>query len=102
MQATIYLYAFCAERRVRLDDVGFRFDVVTKAKTASYTQYHTTRKYDDFHRMLWLVQGIEKAIKAEIYIPNSNSYCCGDCVYGSACEEWHRRQSRTISTARAA
>ena len=102
LQATVYLYSFCAERRVRLDDVGFRFDVLTKTKVPSYTQYHTTRKYDDLHRLLWLVQSIEKAIKAECFIPNQNSFCCSDCVYGSACEEWHRRQSKTISTARAA
>ena len=101
LQATVYLYSYCAERRVKLDDVGFRFDVVTKTKTPSYTQYPTVRRYDDFHRMLWLVPSIEKAIKAECFIPNSNSYCCGDCVYGSACEEWHRRQSRTISFAKA-
>ena len=101
LQATVYLYSFCAERRVRLDDVGFRFDVLTKTKVPSYMQYHTTRKYDDLHRLLWLVQSIEKAIKAESFIPNQNSFCCSDCVYGSACEEWHRRQSKTISFAKA-
>lgn len=101
LQATVYLYAYCAERRERLDNVGFRFDVVTKTKTPSYNQYPTARKYDDFHRMLWLIQGIEKAMKADIYLPNENSYFCGDCVYGSACREWHRRQSGTISLAKA-
>jgi len=101
LQATVYLYSYCAERHVRLDEIGFRFDVLTKTKVPSYAQYHTTRKYDDLHRLLWLVQSIEKAIKAEIYIPNSNSFCCGDCVYGSACEEWHRRQSKTITFAKA-
>ena len=102
LQATTYLYAFCAERKVRLEAVGFRFDVVTKTKVPSYNQYPTTRKYDDFHRLLWLVQSVEKAVKAESFIPNEQCFSCGDCVYGSACREWHRKATTTISTARAA
>lgn len=101
LQATCYLYAYTAEKRVRLEDVSFRYDVVTKAQEPTYMQHPTSRKYDDFGRLLWLVQAIERAVKAEAFTPCTEGWQCGDCVYARTCREWHRQRTKTISLAKA-
>ena len=98
MQATCYLYAGWKERRMDPGNTLFRYDVVTKTEKSSVTRYPTMRKHDHFQRMLKIAGAVEKAIKAESFIPNEASYFCGDCVYAGACREWHRKQATAIST----
>ncbi len=101
LQATCYLYAYTTEKLVRLEDVSFRFDVLTKAKNPEYEQHPTSRKYDDFGRLLWLVQSIEKAVKAEAFVSCTEGWQCNGCVYVGTCREWHRQRTKTISLAKA-
>jgi len=101
-QATFYLYAGWKEMGMDPEQTLFRYDVVTKNSKPSVTRYPTMRKHDHFQRMLKLVGAVENAIKAEAFLPNESSFFCGDCVYASACSEWHRVQARTISLPKAA
>lgn len=101
-QATCYLYAGWREHGMNPETTVFRYDVVTKTAKPSVTRYQTMRKHDHFQRMLKLVGAVENAIKAEVFLPNEGSFFCGDCVYASACREWHRTQARTISLPKAA
>jgi len=96
-QATCYLYAGWRELGMNPETTLFRYDVVTKTAKPSVTRHLTMRKHDHFHRMLRIVSAVENAIKAEAFLPNEASFFCGDCVYASACREWHRTQARTIS-----
>ena len=97
-QATCYLYAGWREKRMNPEETLFRYDVITKTAKPSVTRYPTMRKHDHFQRMLRIVGAVENAIRAEAFLPNPASFFCSDCVYAAACEEWHRRQARTIST----
>ncbi len=101
-QATCYLYAGWRELGMNPETTLFRYDVVTKTAKPSVTRYPTMRKHDHFQRMLRIVGAVENAIKAEAFLPNEASFFCGDCVYASACREWHRTQARTISLPKAA
>ncbi len=99
LQATVYLYAFCNERRIAPGDVSFRFDVLTKAKTPTYSQHPTERGHDHFQRLIRLVETVEKAVKAEAFLPSEQGFYCGGCVYAGACREWHRQRTRAVSVA---
>ena len=101
-QATCYLYAGWREQGMNPETTVFRYDVVTKTAKPTVTRYPTMRKHDHFQRMLKLVGAVENAIKAEAFLPNEGSFFCGDCVFASACREWHRTQARTISLPKAA
>ncbi len=102
LQATAYLYAYCAERSLRPDELSFRFDIVTKAKAPAYVQCPTSRRWDDFGRLLWLAHLMDGAARAAVFMPNESSFCCGSCVHSGACREWHRRsRARTIPMAKA-
>ena len=101
-QATCYLYAGWREQGMNPETTVFRYDVVTKTAKPTVTRYPTMRKHDHFQRMLKLVGAVENAIKAEAFLPNESSFFCGDCVFASACREWHRTQARTISLPKAA
>lgn len=94
LQATCFSYAWKKQ-------IGFipkfRYDVITKTKQPSYDQHPTRRNDDDFARMIHLAQMVEKAVKAEIFLPNETGFYCNGCEYASACKEWHRQQARTVS-----
>ena len=70
---------------------GFRFDVVTKAKSPAIQQLETSRTEDDFKRLCKLYVGIDKAIQSNCFIPNESSFMCGSCEYANACSKWHRK-----------
>jgi putative RecB family exonuclease len=72
----------------------FRFDVVTKAKTPSIDSHYTIRGKDDFNRLARLVGVVERAVKAEAFLPNEGGYFCGTCSYACACKAWHRKSSK--------
>jgi RecB family exonuclease len=98
LQATCFMYAYeQITPGYKAEDNQFRYDVVTKNKTQSYTQNCTTRCKNDFLRLSQLVRTAEKLIKADAFLPNEQSFYCGGCQYASACKEWHREQARTIS-----
>lgn len=101
-QATCYLYAGWRELGMNPETTMFRYDVITKAAKSSVTRHLTMRRHDSFQRMLRIVGAVENAIRAEAFIPNESSFFCGDCVYASACREWHRTRSKTISLPAAA
>ena len=94
LQATCFCYA---NKKLTDTDCLFRYDVVTKAKEPSYTQHYTYRTQDDFKRLSQLIRIAERAIKAEVFMPNETSFYCSSCAYISACKSWHRQQSKTIS-----
>lgn len=90
MQATAFCYAW----NLQYDyDPHFRFDVITKTKTPSLTSHPTRRNADDYQRLLKLVTIVEKAIAAEVFLPNEQCFFCSDCVYARACAEWHRQDT---------
>ena len=73
---------------------GFRFDVVTKAKTPALERHETTRTADDFVRLAEYARLAENMIAAEHYCPNEMSFFCGGCPYQEPCRNWHRERSR--------
>jgi putative RecB family exonuclease len=96
LQATCFCYAF---RRMNGRIPDFRFDIVTKAKTPVYEQRSARRNGDDFDRLCKMVEQVEKAVAAEAFLPAEQSFYCSDCVYKTACENWHRNNARTVSVA---
>ncbi len=73
----------------------FRFDVITKAKAPTMESHYTIRGRDDFERLARLVEAVERAVKAEAFMPNEGGYFCGTCSYACACKSWHRIASKT-------
>ena len=98
LQATCFLYAYeQIEPEFTADGSQFRYDVVTKTKEPSYTQHITYRNKDDFQRLAQLIRTVERAVKAEVFLPNETGFFCNSCQYASACKTWHKNQARTIS-----
>jgi Holliday junction resolvase-like predicted endonuclease len=75
----------------------FRYDVVTKTKEPAYVQYPTSRTENDFLRLSQLVRTVEKAVAAEVFLPNEQGFYCNGCQFASACKAWHKKQARCIS-----
>lgn len=75
----------------------FRFDVIVKNKTPVMEQHVTTRGQDAFNRMIELIKTVEKAIKAECFLPNESSFYCGGCGHRDACKAWHRNQAKVVT-----
>ena len=94
LQATCFCYAY---KKVYNEDCLFRYDVITKAKEPTFTQYPTYRAQDDFNRLEQFIRMAERAVQAELFIPNEQSFYCSSCPYTSACKSWHRTQSKIIS-----
>jgi len=98
LQATCFLYAYeQVDPDFSATDNLFRYDVVTKTKEPSYTQHSTYRTKDDFQRLSQLIRTVERAVKAEVFLPNDSGYFCNGCQYACVCKSWHRNQARTIS-----
>jgi putative RecB family exonuclease len=96
LQPTAYLYARQQQTGHGIDRIGFRFDVVTKAATPVYSTHPTARDQGDVNRMLALVATVQRAIDAEVFLPNEQGYFCGGCSFAGTCKEWHRRQARSL------
>ena len=73
---------------------GFRFDVVTKAKTPALERHVTARTADDFVRLAEHASLAESMIQAGHFCPNEMSFFCGGCPYREPCRNWHRQRSR--------
>jgi len=96
LQATAFSYAWNLQHG---SDPNFRFDVITKVKSPSIMSHPTRRCNDDYQRLSKLIAIIEKAIAADVFLPNEQSFCCSDCVYAHACANWHRQASdRSLPT----
>ncbi len=91
IQPTALLYAY---KQQHGEVPEFRYDIAIKTKTPGFQQESTTRGPDDFDRMIWLVQGIEKAIKVDAFLPQPG-FMCSSCQYAGACARWHRAAERT-------
>ena len=72
----------------------FRFDVVTKARTPSYNQYHTERSTEQFERLCAIVRVIEEAVANKVFLPNEQSFFCGSCDFKNHCKKWHCRNNQ--------
>lgn len=99
LQATCFTYAHQSQFG---KNPLFRFDVVTKAKTPAYEQHNTIRTKDDFHRLARMAGVVERAVEAEIFVPNESGFYCDDCTFKGACREWHRAKLKTVTFAKVA
>lgn len=92
LQPTCYLYAVPEydRRPVR----GFRFEIITKTKEPAVQCCDTTRDQDSVERLVETVKVIERQVRAEAFLPNDQSWSCGDCPYAEPCKSWHRRRGR--------
>jgi hypothetical protein len=91
LQPTVFLYGY---RQLHGELPDFRFDVLVKNKTPVLEQHVTERTQDQFNRMVELVKAVERAIQAEVFLPNEQGFYCGGCPYQDACKAWHRQASR--------
>jgi hypothetical protein len=91
-QTTAFSYAYLMESSQHTIP-AFRFDVVTKAKTPSSEKHYTRRTEDDLNRFVRIALAVEQAVKKEVFLPAETSFSCGDCQFGSACKEWHRKSA---------
>jgi putative RecB family exonuclease len=73
---------------------GFRFDVVTKAKTPALERHETTRTPDDFIRLAEFAKLAESMSAAGHFAPNEQGFYCAGCPYREPCRNWHRERSR--------
>jgi len=87
IQPTAMIYSYLQQHG---ECPGFRYDIGIKTKTPGFQQESTTRCPDDFDRMIWLIQGIEKAINADAFLPQKG-FMCPSCQYAGACARWHRQ-----------
>ena len=94
LQPTAYLYAW--GQRGNNQPARFRYDIVTKAKTPVVQQLETIRHQEHFTRFVEKVKQVERVCRAEAFIPNDQSWACGDCPYGLSCQSWHRERSRSL------
>ncbi len=90
IQPTALLYAF---KQQHGELPRFRYDIAVKTKTPGFQRESTERRLDDFDRMIWTIQGIERAIKADAFLPQP-SFMCASCQYAGACARWHRQSAR--------
>ncbi len=96
LQASIYIAAYEELHHVRPD---FRYDITTKAKTPRIERRYTSRSASQLARMKKLLLEADKAIQAEVFLPNETSFACADCPYAGACQSWHCPASHsTVST----
>jgi len=94
LQPTCYLYAHGRSADTE-DAATFRFDIVTKTKTAVVERYCTTRDANHFQRLVETVRVMDEMARAEHFLPNDQSWACRGCPYALACESWHRERSRS-------
>lgn len=86
LQATVFSYAY---EKLQQSRPLFRFDVITKTKNPALKRFYTSRNENDFLRLEALVQSMQRAVKAGVFLPNETSFACAGCPYASSCEKWH-------------
>jgi len=90
LQPTAMIYAYEQQHGER---PAFRYDIAIKTKSPGFQQESTSRDPDNFDRMIWVIQGIEKAIQADAFLPQPG-FMCPSCQYAGACARWHRQSAR--------
>jgi len=91
LQPTAFLYGYV---HLHGELPEFRFDVVVKNKVPVFEQHVTARTADRFARLVELVKTVERAVAAEAFFPNEQSYYCAGCCHVEACRAWHRHVCR--------
>jgi putative RecB family exonuclease len=95
IQPTAFCYAYYQQYGVI---PKFRYDIAVKTKTPAFQQEHTTRSVEDFARLGWLVESVEKAVKAEAFVPQPG-FVCASCQYQQACSVAHQRLGQSVRLA---
>ena len=85
LQATVFTYAYNAKYDIK---PLFRFDVVTKAKTPTVSNYYTLRTQSELDRFTVLANRIEKNVCSGNFYPNETGFSCGECPYADRCKKW--------------
>jgi hypothetical protein len=93
LQPTCYLHAFRASAG---RDALFRYDIVTKARTPALDQRLTVRHPEHTLRLTEQIRVAEKMIRAELFLPNEQSWACKDCPHSLACQAWHKERTRSL------
>ena len=96
LQPTAMLYLWYQDHGELLD---FEYRIATKTQTPGYQVAATSRTQDDFDRMVEVIRSVDRAIKAEAFMPNDGCFACGDCQFASACKRWAMDRTRLISLA---
>ncbi len=86
------LYAY---RQTHGELPGFRYDIGLKTKTPGFQQEPTERTADDFVRLVEIVKDVDRAVRAEAFMPQPG-FMCPSCQYQQACRVWYRRASSVI------
>jgi Holliday junction resolvase-like predicted endonuclease len=82
LQATCYLWA---EQHQGRPGTQFRFDVVTKTKTPTCEQHHTSRNPNDFTQLGEAVRILERIVANDCYLPRRGSWECVNCPHSITC-----------------
>ena len=85
LQATVFTYTYKAKHDIK---PLFRFDVVTKAKTPTVSNYYTLRTQSELDRFESLALNIEKSVCSGNFYPNETGFSCGECPYADHCKKW--------------
>ena len=67
------------------EDLGLRFDVLTKTKAPELHRYETTRDLGATRRLYRLAAEVLRAIQAEVFPPRGG---CQDCAWRGDCWAW--------------
>ncbi|MDD3020579.1 MAG: PD-(D/E)XK nuclease family protein [Alphaproteobacteria bacterium] len=86
LQATTFSYSFYKTQALT---PSFRFDVITKGKNPSVESHYTQRGLNEFQRFEKIITSVEKAVKADVFLPSETSFSCADCAYANRCRNWH-------------
>lgn len=65
-----------------------KIECLIKTKTLKLETYYSYRDIDDHNRFIKTAQEVVKGIQAEVFIPNINSWKCGNCEFKTACREY--------------
>ena len=85
LQATAYCYAY---RQLHGVNPIFRYDVFTKAKEPTVSNWYTVRSAEELERFAWLVGRIEKSVETGVFYPVESVQNCGECPYRNRCRNW--------------
>jgi CRISPR/Cas system-associated exonuclease Cas4 (RecB family) len=97
LQPTAMLYSY---KHTHGELPDFEYRIATKTKTPGYQTQLTSRTEDDFDRMVEKIRVVDRAIKAEAFMPNDGCWACGDCQFAGACKRWVQdRQKVTLRMA---
>ena len=77
-------------------EVLLRIDCLLKTRTPRFERYYTARTNEDEQRAVRLLTDVWRGIQASVFIPNINSWRCGNCEYAAHCHRYlisHERRT---------